>query len=210
MRAPSLLLLVIIALSPTLPNAEAGPLEQRWRITTLAGMPADPAGDISFGDGQISGSTACNHFGGTYAKGDDGAIALEVGRMTRRACSGVAAERERAFLEAMKATRRYTVAGNKLELLDAKDNQLAMLDAAPDATLVGPRHKIVSYLKDNGLHSVPAGSGTHVTFADGRIEGSTGCTAFAGTYTIADPDKVRIQIDATRAEIQPCPPGRAE
>lgn len=178
-------LVVLFAPGPPAAAEDAHPLQTRWSITALSGKAARPAGDITFGDGVISGATACNFFRGTYGLSKPDGLTITVGQMTRRGCSGIAADYERQFIEAMGTTRRYAITGEELSLLNQAGSLTAQLTRTPDATLQGPRHKIVSYLKSGGLHSVLSGSGATLQLKDGRIEGRTGCRSFSGRYTLA-------------------------
>lgn len=201
--------LIAAALFATCGVAVAAPPETHlatfWRVTTLNGQPAVPGGDITFRDGEISGATACNHYGGSYAEGADGALTVTLGRMTRRACFDVAATRERDLIDAFAATRRYAITGDRLTLLDAAGKEVAAFERGSEATLEGTRQKITSFLKDEGLHSTVSGSGAVVTFKDGRIEGSTGCSSFAGRYTLADGKLAISDLAVTGAVKSPCP-----
>lgn len=176
-----------------------------WRVTVLNGESAIPGGDITFKDGEVSGATACNHYGGTYSAGSGGALTISVGRMTRRGCFDVAATRERAMLEALAATRRYAIEGDTLTLLDAAGKQVATFQRGGEARLEGGRLKITSFLMNEGLHSTVSGSGAVVTFKDGRIDGSTGCRSFAGRYTLGDGKLAVSDVAVTGAVKEPCP-----
>jgi heat shock protein HslJ len=184
---------------------EAHLLSSRWSVTVLAGKTARPAGDITFGEGTVSGATACNFFRGTYEMSESGNLTITVGQMTRRGCSGIAANYERQFIEAMAATRRFAITNDQLSLLDAMGTTTAQLARTPDATLLGPRHKIVSYLMSGGLHSVISGSGAALQFKDGRIEGSTGCRPFTGSYRLDGKALTIVEIVPART-VAACAP----
>lgn len=173
-----------IAPQPTSAAEAANSLQSRWSVTLLAGKAVRPAGDITFGEGVVSGATACNFFRGTYGQSGRDGLVITVGQMTRRGCSGIAADYERLFIVAMAATRSFAIKGDELGLFDAAGSAIARFARTPDATLEGPRHKIVSYLKGDGLYSVLSGSGTALQFKDGRVEGSTGCRSFTGRYSL--------------------------
>ncbi len=198
---------MLLALPAGIPPVQAAesPLATFWQVTRLLGQPAEPGGDITFRGGEVSGSTACNHYGGTYAEGPDGALTITLGRMTRRGCFDIAAERERDLIEAFRATRRYAIDGDMLHLRDAAGKEIAVFRRGGEATLEGGRLKITSFLKDEGLHSTVSGSGAVVTFKDGRIEGSTGCRTFAGRYTLADGKLAISEVTVTGTSKTPCP-----
>lgn len=185
--------------------ATAGQLSGRWTITHLQGQPTKtPAGDITFdpADQSISGATACNFFRGGFERSGN-TLSIKVRMMTRRGCIGDAAGHERAFLEAMEKTRAYRLGGNVLSLTGTDGTALAQLVSAPDAALKGPKHKIVSYLKDGGLHSVPAETGATITLKNGAIEGNTGCRPFTANYT-RDGDRLKITGVTPAQTVKPC------
>lgn len=198
-----------IARQPTSAADAANPLQSRWSVTILAGKMVQPAGDITFGEGVVSGASACNFFRGTYGQSGPDGLAITVGQMTRRGCSGVAADYERYFIEAMAATRRFAIKGNELSLFDAAGSTIAQFARTPDATLEGPRHKIVSYIKGDGLYSVLSGSGAALQFKDGRIEGSTGCRSYTGRYSL-EGTTLKVHEFVPAQTLAPCPPELAE
>ncbi|MDX2287534.1 MAG: META domain-containing protein [Hyphomicrobiaceae bacterium] len=169
---------------PTLTAAQAadGLDGTFWRVTGFADGPSRLAGDIKFEAGQVSGATSCNFFGGTYTIGPDDRLTIKLGRMTRRGCTGEAAEAERLFIDAMEKTAGFARDSNTLRLSALDKSILAHLTTAPVHALVGTRQKIVSYLHKGGLYSVAPGSEPWLHLRDGRLEGSTGCTPLAGTY----------------------------
>lgn len=201
-----ILLLILIGLPANLAHAAGpDPISGRWTVKSLGSTTLDtPGGDITFdpGDRSISGATACNFFRGGYEQSGE-ALTIKVGMMTRRGCIGDAAEHERAFLEAMEKTRAYQLDGKLLSLTGADGTILAQLIQTPDAALEGTQHKIVSYLKDGGLHSVRSETGATITLQDGKIAGNTGCRSFVAAYTR---DGDRLQVNGiTPAEIpNPC------
>lgn len=206
MLAPALAAFAASLVFATAPVGAADPrLQTFWKVATIAGQPAVPGGDITFRNGEVSGATSCNHYGGTFTEGDGGALTITLGRMTRRGCFDVAAERERALVEVFAATRRYTIDATSLALLDDAGRELARFQRGGEASLEGPRHKIVNYLKGEGLHSAVNGSGAVVSFKDGRIEGSTGCRTFSGRYTLAEGRLAVSEVAVTGIAKQPCP-----
>src|SRR5690242_6036163 len=81
------------------------------------------APSITFNHGQASGSTGCNHFTAPYTvKGDK----LDLGQVaaTQMACSGAAADVERAFLVALRNVNTWRLDGSELVLLGDDDKEL--------------------------------------------------------------------------------------
>lgn len=194
-------------LPPAAHAAEPGaPLIGRWMVSKLQDeRPSTPAGDITFDakSQTISGASACNFFQGGFESAGSGDLTLHVGMMTRRGCSGAAAEHERALLDAMTAVRRYRLAGDRLILTRADGSILAELTRAQDVQLEGPQHKIVSYFKDGGLYSADAQTKPALQFKQGTIEGNTGCGHFTARYT-RDGDRLVITQLAPAPTRPPC------
>jgi heat shock protein HslJ len=109
-----------------------------WRLTSLGGQtvaaPTDPRREQSLtfqpGDmptsGSYSGSSGCNRLVGTYTT-TDATITL-TGAGTLVACKELA-QAESAFLNALKATRRYRISGQVLELFDDAGTRVARFAA---------------------------------------------------------------------------------
>jgi heat shock protein HslJ len=108
-----------------------------WKLTNLGGktIPAvvDPRRQPSLAfqapiggtPGQYSGSSGCNRLIGTYVVAN---ASIELtGGGTLIACRDEAAA-ESAFLNALKATRTYRIAGHTLELFDEKGTRLARFE----------------------------------------------------------------------------------
>jgi len=185
--------------------ASSAALTGRWTITALFGkVPATPAGDISFDPiaGLINGATACNFFRGAF-RSTPQVLTLKVTKMTRRACIGDAIEHERAFLDAISKTATYRIDTDRLILTATDGAPLAELIRTPDAALEGPRHQIVSYLKDGGLYSILRQTGATLTLNNGRIEGNTGCRPFTATYTL-DGEELSITNVTPAQTLAPC------
>lgn len=207
-HVPSLICGLAIAASAAAGTLHAGndALSTRWEVVTLGGAAAVPGGDISFDGGRISGATACNRYGGTYATSGEAGLTITLGMMTRRGCHGVALEREQALIETFAATRGYRIDGTTLVLTGADGKELATLRQVGNAELEGPRHKIVSFLMDGGLHSTVSGSGAIVSFKGGAVEGSTGCRTFAARYTLTGTTLAILGLAVTGKAADPCPP----
>lgn len=71
-------------------------------------------------DGNLSGSTSCNKFNGSY-KLEGNNITLDAGTMTKMMCYGSA---EMDFLEALRQTTKFKLEGQNLYLL--KDSKVVM------------------------------------------------------------------------------------
>ena len=112
-------------------SAAAIPLDTTWQLLRLRGEPALTAHRPSLAweaDGRIHGSTGCNRYFGEWSGLPD---QLQIGPlgMTRMACLGEgAARQERAFAEALQASRRLRHAGAHLVLEDGSGQELLRFD----------------------------------------------------------------------------------
>ena len=110
------------------------PIEtQTWRLVSLYGSPVavgtDPQAEpqVSFNNGQVSGSGGCNRVSGSYQRTG---TTLKIGPLasTRRACIDAGRTQvETQFLAALQGTTRYTLAGGELVLIDGNGQTLARL-----------------------------------------------------------------------------------
>ena len=119
--------IAVMALAVLIVACGAGPAggadlqDTRWVLVTLEGespLP-DRAPSAEFSEDQISGSTGCNTYFGTYEVSDDelsiGAVAVT--EMWCMEPEGVM-DQEQAFLAALASVTSYRLAGERLELLD--------------------------------------------------------------------------------------------
>lgn len=64
----------------------------------------------------------------------------------------------------------------------------ALLAACVDdegGSIEGPTWTLVSYVEGGGQQAVPAGVEATATFADGTVQGSSGCNSFSGSYEVS-------------------------
>lgn len=122
-------LLVSACVPPEGPGYEPVSLAgTQWQLRELPG--AMVAGEAWIGfepGGQAGGNAGCNQFGGTYIRqGDD--LAFNNLNATMMACVDQARmQTERAFIQALQATREATGSESLLELRDAQGRVLATL-----------------------------------------------------------------------------------
>ncbi|HUP65176.1 MAG TPA: META domain-containing protein [Thermoanaerobaculia bacterium] len=110
-----------------------------WTLVELRGQPAFPASAqgrphlaFSAADSQVSGSTGCNSFSGSYVQ--DGAMLRITGplRMTRRACAERERnEQERRFTAMLEATDSFAIHDDTL-LLYSEGDTAARFSAGVD------------------------------------------------------------------------------
>ena len=119
--------IAVMALAVLIVACGAGPAggadlqDTEWVLVTLKGEPplAASAPSAEFSEDQISGSTGCNTYFGTYEAGGDelsiGAVAV-----TEMWCMEPegAMDQEQSFLDALASVAGYRLAGERLDLLD--------------------------------------------------------------------------------------------
>jgi heat shock protein HslJ len=125
----------------TPPRSSSRPLVGTyWRAIELGGRttPAqDPVREAHLqfqADGRVSGSDGCNRTTGGYTLNGE---SLTFGRMaaTRMACLDTG-DAERSFRDALEATMRWRITGDRLELFSGSGDRLAVFEARaqpPDA-----------------------------------------------------------------------------
>jgi heat shock protein HslJ len=121
MRFPAIMFLLLLAACTSATSSEAL-REREWRLSWVEPFPTMPAGvatpTLRFEGDRISAQTGCNSAGGTYTVDGD---RLTIGNVisTKRACVEDAGNQlEAAYLGALERTRRFRIAGGRLELLD--------------------------------------------------------------------------------------------
>jgi len=108
-------------------NETPPPLEGTdWKVTELGGAPvaaapgARQASLVLTAEGRkVAGSTGCNRMAGTYELEKD-ALRFKPMALTMMACLEPLMKQEQAFVEALKATSSYRIAGETLELRDGE------------------------------------------------------------------------------------------
>lgn len=129
-RATVLIIVFIVTSilsSCNLPGAAKADLEgTRWQLETIDGAAAAAGVVITaeFKDGTVSGSAGCNSYGAGYTS-KDGALNLEAVASTQMYCveEGVM-DAEAQFLGALGKVKGYSVANDRLELLDGSGKVL--------------------------------------------------------------------------------------
>ena len=156
------------------------------------------APSLTFEEGQVSGSSGCNQFSGSYTV--DGS-SLELGEiaMTSMGCPSPADEVEQASMDALQGTAGWRLEGEELVLVDADDAELLRYGtASPEGSWVA-----TGVLQGDAFVSIIIGSEITATFADeGTLSGSAGCNTYNASYTT---DGDAIEIDAPSSTKMLCP-----
>jgi putative lipoprotein len=110
------------------------PLEKtHWKATELDGKPVTAAGStrevyiLLGGTGRVGGSDGCNRIIGSYVLTGDG---IKFGALagTQMACPNTA-DTERGLRKALSGATRWSIVGDRLELLDSTGGRLAQFEA---------------------------------------------------------------------------------
>lgn len=126
MRHLALLLLIFtvsaFAMDAPTPPSLPGTL---WTVTTLAGQPVLADHPVTFefdSEGNITGDSSCNRFGGGCTIGDS---TIKVGplRSTRRACEPDIMQQERKFLALLSSATTWSITSDEL-LLTAPEGEI--------------------------------------------------------------------------------------
>ncbi|MCD2421170.1 META domain-containing protein [Niabella pedocola] len=109
-------------------------LEQRWKLTELAGKPVpdqinhkEPFLQLQSSDSRFSASAGCNGLGGTFTLQDNGRIRFRLGASTLMACDHM--EMEQGLIRALESADNYTIRNNELSLNKARMAPLARFRA---------------------------------------------------------------------------------
>lgn len=120
-------------------SGQAAALEgTSWSLATTAGVTAHPGGLLAFArGGQLTGSTGCNGFGGTYTQSGS-ALAITMGAQTAKACAPPLDAQEAAVNAALPKVASFTDDGGRLTLLDGSGAVLPAYTPVRADALVGP------------------------------------------------------------------------
>ena len=133
LRIAALLSLLVAAATMTAFAADAALIDTRWTLESVAGLTAvvgrgGPPELVLGPDGVLNGSTGCNRMGGAYDVTGD-AIAFGPIRTTRMYCAD-AYRTEQELLKALPDVARFSISGNRLELIGRDGTTLAVFIAA--------------------------------------------------------------------------------
>ena len=162
---------------------------------------------LNFDETNIGGSSGCNSYSTTYAATADGAISLNADTMisTMMACSEEIMSVEMAYLDALRTVSAYALDGDTLRLTYA-DGELAFSAPAPqeDAPLAGTAWFLESIGQGGAIATTLRNTVVSATFADGRLNGSSGCNTFMADYTLGNDGALSIgPAGATRMACEP-------
>jgi heat shock protein HslJ len=165
--------------------------EATWRLedATLEelapGAPDATVASLAFADGQVSGTSGCNSYFGTYEAHDDGRLSIGALGGTEMACEEPLMALESAYLAALGGVERFTVDDASLTL-DGEVRLVFFEEVPPEPLpLVGTTWDLASIYAGDTVSSVVAGSQLTMALADdGSVSGTAGCDTYMGTYAL--------------------------
>ncbi len=148
---------------------------------------------LTFGRrGELSGSTGCNRFSGTYVT-DGTSLSIRTGAMTLIACPEAQTAQETALLRLFPQVARYSIAGDVLSLEDPDGATLLTYAIGPTGltdtswTATGVSNGRGGVESTTGTGQLTADFG-----ADGAFTGFGGCNNLSGTYHVGGSGEVTI------------------
>lgn len=183
------LILLFTACAPTGGEPAAGepadPLDgTAWILTDFSGvaLPDGAVVTVEFADGQMSGISACNSYGGAYEI-VDGAIVVDEMASTLMACldEGIM-ELESQVQQALMGISGFSVSDDTLTL----ETEVGTMTFEPQtaASLEGTPWTLGGIATNDAVVSTWVDESITATFADGRLTGSAGCNTYMADYTV--------------------------
>ena len=159
-----------------------------WVLTSLAvdgtmgPVPEGVTPTLRLEDGQVSGSTGCNSFSGSYTLD---ATSLTFGALatTAMACADPLGAVEGPYLVALALVGGWSLTDGTLQLLDAAGQPLLEYSSQA-ASLEGTTWILAQQAVDGALSPIPDGVLATLLMQDGASGGSGGCNSWFGDYTL--------------------------
>ncbi len=193
--------LVMVKVTPYVPPAS--PLGGgEWIIETIGGeaVASKRPPTISFGDyGRVSGFGGCNSFGGGYTQ-EGAKVSFKPLMMTLMACpEGNVNTLESTLGTALTGDATYVIDGDGLlTLTGANGTVITAKKTVPIPTLAMSHWQVTKM----GSVAVVSGKEPEIRFTkDGKIEGTTGCNRFFGSYV---QDGAKVTFSGTGATKMAC------
>lgn len=162
--------------------------DRRWRLAGVSGAEADLAAvktppTLRFSGGRVEGFGGCNTLAGSYTLDGD---RLVIGALagTMMACAPRVMALETALTRALAGTFRVDAREQTLALTGSAGVELTFVEA-PMPALEGRRWPVTGF--NNGRQAVVSplsGTSPWLEFAQGRVNGHTGCNTFRGSYKV--------------------------
>lgn len=151
-------------------------------------------------DGRLVANAGCNTLAGPVTL-DGGKIETTGGlSMTEMGCDAPLHAQDEWLAKLLQASPSWRLDGDELVVTGA-NSELVLLDrsvAEPDQPVEGTRWQLDTIFSAGTASSVPAGADAHLTFAGGRVTGSTGCNTLEGPAAITGSTIKFGQLSMTR------------
>ena len=177
------------------PNKEPPPKPfavTKWILIKENPLPGEQP-YVQFGDGILQGFGGCSRFVGRYVQDTVGARAIAVGKLQidRRLCDSMASLAESQMLDVLQAVSSYSVtadvltmsgSGGTLRFHAADSAQPAAAAAATPAAAAAPSSSMNGTRWKGVVDGTDEGSTPWLEFAEGRVQGYTGCNMLSGPW----------------------------
>lgn len=204
-----LVLFALVAAACGAGSGASGVADGAWQLEsgTLDGKPIPMVGThpitLAIEGDTVSGTAACNGYGGKVRLKGDRFEVREVG-VTEMACfPPETMDSEQAFLDALHDVDRFEIVNEQL-VLRGERSELVFnpLPPVPEAELTNTVWVLEGLIQGDAVSSVSGERATLELFTDGSFIGSTGCRTLAGSYQIAGAEVPFTRLSASGE----CPP----
>lgn len=177
--------------TPTAPTPlDLAALQKQVWVLLQLGDPANPTPalpngpTLELGDGQLSGSAACNRYFGSYALVDGRLQITGPLGSTMMACEDARMAQEAAFLQALQALTNVALVDGKL-VIDYPGGQLVFAPQQP-LPLQGTLWQLLSFSLPTGITSTLLDTTITAEFGDVTVVGSSGCNNYFADFEALD------------------------
>lgn len=138
---------------------------------------------IEIDNDRISGTAACNGYGGTVEVGD-GTIAVSELNWTEMGCQRDVQQLEQTFLTSLGAVSAYSVSDGHFEITTPEGVwRFDRLAPVPTADLVGTTWVLDGYIDGDSVSNETGMDDAFIELSDdGTVVGSTNCRGLSGTW----------------------------
>ena len=145
----------------------------------------DSGARAEFEDGQVSGTSGCNRFSGSYSVDGD-SISIGPLASTLMGCPDPLAAQEFGFMSSLQSAATYSISEDRLELINEAGAVVVTMVEGEPLSLTGFTWVATGVNNDRGgVTSVVIGNEITAMFGeDGSLTGSSGCNSYSGTYEV--------------------------
>jgi heat shock protein HslJ len=151
-------------------------------VPRAAALPAGARATLDVGNGQVGGTSFCNHYGGTYQLDGDSLVVDGLGGTDMGCEPGIMAA-ETAYLRALAAVRTASVEDGELVLTGpGGELRFAPVAPTPERELTGTRW-VLDTVVEGGTASSTVGEPAVLELRpDATFTASTGCRSLDGSW----------------------------